>query len=67
MADLTKYEKSRFMQSMKCSICGQKIYSSDSFQMAKFRFGRQVAYHWFHTACLRRTEHGKETGEEEIK
>lgn len=66
MPELTKYEKNRFNQSMRCSICGKKIYNTDSFQFAKFKYGRQVAYHWFHNSCLMEVKNGEEVRKEKV-
>lgn len=50
--DMSKASKERLQKCPLCPLCGQRIESYDDVQTIKYRTGRYIEYHFFHTKCL---------------
>lgn len=50
-----------------CPLCGRKISSVENIEFLWFRDGRYKNYVFFHTECLRRSQHGEESKEIECQ
>lgn len=55
VADMTKTAKERLKKIGRCSLCGEPIQSFEDVQIIKYRSGKYIEYHFFHTSCLKKS------------